>query len=173
MTDAQLFDDHLVIERHLPAPPDKVWAYLVDPTLRERWFCGGATDDKVGGRILFDFDDSKISGSEPSPDSDCGDNPTFEGTLTDYDPPHHIAFTWPEQDSDGTHVSITLSATTTGTKLRLVHEQLKRDDYKSGVSAGWHAHLDLLVDLASGHAPRDFWEHYRPLEDKYKKMLGL
>ena len=170
-TDVQLFEDRLVVERHFKAAPEKIWQYLTDPALRQKWFCAGATDAHEGGTIVFDFDHSRISKTAPSKDGDCADAVTFEGTITDYDPPHRFGFTWPEQDGDGTHVLIRLRADQDGTHLHLEHSKLKRDDYKSGAAAGWHTHLDLLVDLTNGEEARDFWVHYRPLEARYKEKV--
>ncbi|MEM9284799.1 MAG: SRPBCC family protein [Pseudomonadota bacterium] len=172
MTDAQLYDDHLTIERNLPAPPEKVWEYLVDPELRQKWFCAGATADEVGGTILLDFDHSRISKVNKSGGTECANPVVMKGTITAYDPPNRLAFTWFEDSGEQSHVTITLTARDSGTTLHLIHDRMITLEDKWGVSAGWHAHLDLLLDLLSGRTPRDFWEHYDPLEARYKEQVG-
>ncbi|MEO1658823.1 MAG: SRPBCC family protein [Pseudomonadota bacterium] len=172
MTDVQLYDDHLTIERNLPAPPEKVWEYLVNPELRQKWFCAGATDDNVDGTIHLDFDHSRISNQTPQGLTDCGEPVLMKGTLTAFDPPHRLAFIWHESEGGETHVTITLTARDGGTTLHLVHDRIADAEHKWGVSAGWHAHLDLLVDLISGQPARDFWGHYGPLEAMYKELIA-
>ena len=44
-------------------------------------------------------------------------------------------------------------------------------DYKSGASAGWHVHLDILGDVLADRPGRDFWDHFLALEQEYKAML--
>lgn len=171
-TDARLDEDRLEIERFLPASPERVWEYLTDPELRQKWFCAGATGTAEGEPIVFDFDHSRIS-REPAPPKHQGsDKVVFEGTITAYDPPRLLAFSWPEQDGEGTHVTINLTPKGDGTRLHLQHTKLKRADYKSGAAAGWHTHLDLLADLVNGREARDFWVHYAPLEEMYEKRVG-
>ncbi|GGY40017.1 SRPBCC family protein [Parvularcula lutaonensis] len=171
-TDVQLEEDQLEIRRRLPALPERVWEYLTDPALRKRWFCAGETGNEVGGTVVFDFDHSRISASPPPKTVGCGDPITFEGTITAYDPPRLLAFSWPEESGASTHVTITLTPDGDGTVLHLLHTRLVRDEHRWGAAAGWHAHLDLLVDLVSGCEARDFWVHYAPLEEMYWKRVG-
>lgn len=170
-TDAQLSEDRLEIERILPARPETVWQYLTDPALRQKWFCAGTTDAHEGGKIVLAFDHRRIS-KQPPPDRYAGtDTATFEGTVTTYDPPHVLAFEWPEENGKNTHVTITLTARGETTHLHLVHKRLHGADFKSGVAAGWHAHLDLLVDIVSGRGARDFWAHFNVLEAVYEERM--
>jgi uncharacterized protein YndB with AHSA1/START domain len=41
----------LRFERDLAAPIETVWQYLVDPELRARWFMGGPTELREGGKL--------------------------------------------------------------------------------------------------------------------------
>jgi uncharacterized protein YndB with AHSA1/START domain len=51
----------LEITRELPASCQQVWEYLVDPELRQKWFCAGATGAAPGEEFVMDFDHSRIS----------------------------------------------------------------------------------------------------------------
>ena len=49
------------------------------------------------------------------------------------------------------------------------------DAFKSlmlGVSAGWHAHLDILVDRVSGREPGPFWSTWSRLRAEYADRLA-
>ena len=46
----------LEITRTLPASPEVVWKYLVDPELRQLLFCAGETGSAPGEPFTMDFD---------------------------------------------------------------------------------------------------------------------
>ncbi len=159
----------LEFTRGFPISVEQLWDYFTDPEKRAKWFCGGETEPRVGGRIVFDFDHRRLSDSAAPPSHADQQTVTFEGKVLAYEPPHHLAFDWPEEDGTGTKVEIWLSEGEGGSsKLRLVHSRLSSNEYRSGALAGWHAHFDLLADLAAGREARDFWQIYVPLEEKYK-----
>ncbi len=162
----------LEIYRDLPGPIERVWDYLTKSELRQKWLCAGDVSSEIGGEIVFDFDHSRISTQKPPNGHADGPPVRFAGQVRVYEPPHHLAFSWPaEGGNPPTEVIIKLAETEMGVRLHLRHEKLTSTDYKTGASAGWHAHLDLLSDLVTGHKARDFWIHYMPLEDEYKAML--
>lgn len=162
----------LEIVRILPATPERVWEYIVDPELRQKWFCAGATGDRPGQEFVMDFDHSRISNSPPPADVECGDPIVMRGTILKYDRPFEFAYSWPEADGKGTIVTIKLAADGENTRLHLVHERLENPEFKKGASAGWHAHLDLLVDVAANAEVRDFWLHYAGLKAEYDQRMG-
>lgn len=162
----------LEISRTLPAPPERIWEFLVDPDLRQQWFCAGQTGENPGEPFVMDFDHSRLSPSQPPEGIECGDPITMEGTLITFDPPHELAYNWPESDGEGTIVTIRLEAQGENTRLHLTHERLANPEFKKGASAGWHAHLDLLVDVVGGNQRRDFWLHYESLKSEYDARLS-
>jgi len=40
-----------------------------------------------------------------------------------------------------------------------------------GVSAGWHAHLDMLVARMTGQEPEPFWDHWVKLKAEYDPRI--
>ena len=95
------------------------------------------------------------------------------GKVRVYDPPHHLAFSWPSAEADKpTEVVIKLTDIDGGVRRHLRQEKLVTSEDRSGASAGWHTHLDILIDLMSGRNGRDFWEHFLPLEQEYKSRLA-
>jgi uncharacterized protein YndB with AHSA1/START domain len=68
MTDT-ITAQHLRFDRVLDAPVDTVWRYLIDPELRARWFMGGETEPRVGGKFGLAFDHDTLSdGDAPMPE---------------------------------------------------------------------------------------------------------
>ena len=161
----------LEIVRDLPGPVQRVWDHLVDPELRQRWFCGGEIEPRPGGTIVFDFDHRRISDT-PAPERYAAQQTVrFEGTVTVFEPPAKLAFLWPEEDGNSTEVTITLTERGDRVELHLVHARLAKPDHRNGAAAGWHTHFDLLDDLLAGRAVRDFWVAYEPLEDRYREAF--
>lgn len=161
----------LEIIRVFPASPDRVWQYLVDPELRKLWFCGGETGSEPGHEFVMDFDHSRISTSAPPEDAGCGDPIVMTGKIVTFDPPRVLAYDWPGEGGDSTLVTIRLSADGENTRLHLTHERLASPDFQRGASAGWHAHLDLLVDLMNDQPARDFWAHHGGLKSEYDRRI--
>lgn len=163
----------LEIFRDLPGPIDRVWDYLTKSDLRQKWLSAGEVSPEIGGTIVFAFDHSRLS-KHPTPEThqDSGDQ-NMTGIVRVYDPPHHLAFSWPSAEAEApTEVVIRLTETEQGVRLHLRHEKLLSDAYKSGASAGWHTHLDILSDLLNGREGRDFWEYFLRLEQAYQQRLA-
>ncbi|MEM7328151.1 MAG: SRPBCC family protein [Pseudomonadota bacterium] len=162
----------LEIFRDLPGPIERVWDYLTQSELRQKWLCAGQVSSEPGGEIVFDFDHTRLS-QHPTPAShEGGGDHHMIGVVRVYDKPHHLAFSWPSAEADApTEVVIKLTETANGVRLHLRHEKLITDEYKSGASAGWHVHLDILGDVIDGAVGRDFWEHFLSLEQTYKQRL--
>ena len=160
----------LEIIRDLPASCDRVWEYLTDPELRKQWFCAGATGSKPDEEFVMDFDHTRLSTSAPPAGFECSGEPVVvRGTIITFEPPHKLAFRWPgESDEDESIVTIELTQQGENTRLHLVHSKLTNPEFQKGASAGWHAHLDLLVDLIQGlvvGAPNDVYGGYHlPLD---------
>lgn len=159
----------LEITRELPSTCDRVWQYLVDPELRQKWFCAGKTGSAAGEDFVMDFDHSRISQSPPPESFESAADPTVvQGTILTFEPPHKLAYRWPgETEEDETIVTIELTQVGESTRLHLVHDKLANPDFQIGASAGWHAHLDLLLDLVNGIAARDFWVHFQKIQAEY------
>ena len=158
----------LEIVRVLDGPIDRVWAYLTEGDLREQWFCGGTTATEPGGRIVFAFDHRRLS--KVGPPEKYADSEVVEmsGEVLVYEKPTKLKFTWDEMHVEGSStVTIMLKDLGDRTELHLIHEDLV-PDIQPGVRAGWHAHLDLLVDLLRGEPARDFWLHFNALESAYE-----
>ena len=163
----------LEITRELPASCERVWEYLTDPELRKQWFCAGETGAGRGEPFVMDFDHTRISDTPPPSDIDCGDPVVIRGTIVTYEPPHKLVYRWPgTNEDDESLVTIELTPHGAGTRLHLTHSRLVNPEFLKGASAGWHAHLDLLVDLTNGRDARDFWVHFEELKATYEERIA-
>lgn len=170
MTDQALMTGpmRLEIRRVLNGPIDRVWDYLTDGNLRKLWFCGGATATKPGGPITFAFDHRLLSDAGPPEKYADSEVVDMSGEVLEVEKPTTLKFTWNEMHVEGAStVTIRLKDLGDRTELHLIHEDLV-PDIQTGVQAGWHAHLDLLVDLMNGEPARDFWRHFNALEAAYE-----
>ncbi|MEL7446448.1 MAG: SRPBCC family protein [Pseudomonadota bacterium] len=160
--------------RHFDAKPEKVWQFLVDPAKRKLWFCGGSTDDHVGGKIEFAFDHRRISETSPPEKYASEEVVVHYGEILEYDPPKRFAFTWFEAEDEGSStVEISLRPLgESATEMHLVHRGVVGRDMLIGVFAGWHAHFDLLAEVLVGPRQSDFWVIDQALEVKYAEMIS-
>ncbi|WP_439534147.1 SRPBCC family protein [Polymorphobacter sp.] len=162
----------LRFERLLDAPVETVWAYLVDPALRARWFMGGPTDLRVGGSIGMTMEHDRLSdGDVPTPEryrthlGKC-----WTERITRLDPPNVLAFTW--DDGAAGEVTITLRAQQGGTLLVLIHDGLRGLDDAHNFGGGWHAHLAALARRVRGDGVADFWALHGQAEGEIERALG-
>jgi len=161
----------LRIERRLPGPIERVWAYLVDPGKRALWFVGGAWDLRVGGVATVEWDHTKIS-HEPTPEAwKAFDGTSSTATITRIDPPRLLAYR--TDMGRGTDSEIVFELSPVGDEVLFVITQTPVADAqsKSAFGSGWHAYLDALDDRVRGVKPRGFWTNFGRLQDEYAKRF--
>lgn len=174
MTDYGKLIDPTTMEfvRNFDAPIEKVWQFLVDPDKRKLWFCGGATDNFVGGTIEMDFDHRRLSESAPPEKYASEEVASHRAEILEYDAPKRLAFSWFESaGNESSTVEIDLTSNEgNSTTLRLIHRGVVGRDMLIGVFAGWHGHFDLLGEVLVGDRKSDFWIVDQRLEAEYAKM---
>jgi len=162
------------IVRTLPGPIERVWQYLTDSEKRARWFAGGVTEPRAGGKVAFAMLHKNLSPGETAPAEfaqvQCkGVN--FEGRVVRYEPPRVLAYTFGNDDS-----VVTFELTPQGNQVLLVlthraqgaEEQAEISKY----GAGWHTHLALLVAELEGSPRPLFWATHLKLRPIYEKLLS-
>ncbi|MCR6655705.1 MAG: SRPBCC family protein [Opitutus sp.] len=166
--------DELRIVRLLPGPIERIWEFLTDPEKRARWFAGGVTEPKPGGKIVFAMVHKNLAPDETPPAKyahvqDPG--VTFEGRVLRYEPPHVLAYTFGSDDSE-----VTIELTPQGNQVQLVLTHRTRGDEERGelgnYASGWHIHLAHLVALLEGSPRPPFWSDHAKLLAFYEKELG-
>ncbi len=161
----------LHFERILSGTRDQVWEYLVDYQKRSLWFAGGPTDLVSGGKMELIFRNSQFSKDpEPTPEKykEYGDGFRSFATILEFEKPELLVIEWEEAIVRFQLVEVSVGQT----KLTLTHENLKDDKkYRVGTFAGWHTHLNILVDRMNGNEVRGFWKVHMRLEEEYEKLL--
>jgi uncharacterized protein YndB with AHSA1/START domain len=139
------------LERLLPGPLERVWAYLVEADKRARWLAGGEFELRVGGKIELVFENDKLSDEA----RDFGTK-KFEGRITRLEPLKLLAhsWTWDGQDSE---VEYTLEPRGKDVLLTVRHRLPEGSPALKGVGGGWATHVGILEDLLKGAKPRGFW----------------
>lgn len=162
--------------RHLPGTVDRVWAFLTESEKRSSWLAGGMMDLRVGGKVELVFDHANITPQiEPVPekyrDAACGHPMT--GRITRCEPPRVLAYTWGESDGSDSEVTFELTPEPNGsTRLVLTHRRLGDNrDMILSVSAGWHAHVAILIARLAGAPVPPFWSVHAKLERDYARLL--
>lgn len=172
---AHLLDnDTLKLERILPGSIEQVWDFLTVSELKAKWLGGGDVEAKVGGKVTQNFDHREISDKpEPIPEKyeDMGDTTTMYGEVLIWDPYTLLSYTWDEGDDELSEVTFELTQLERNqVKLVLIHTKIPDSkDFKIGVSAGWHTHLNILRNVLEGKNPGSFWNVHMPLEQEYEK----
>lgn len=164
----------LEFRRRFDADIKTVWQFLVDPEKRKLWFCGGATDHFVGGKIVMEFDHTRLSETAPPEKYASEEVAVHQGEILEFDPPNRLAFTWFESaGSEASKVEISLSSAGEGkTDLHLLHTGVAGREMLVGVFAGWHGHFDLMAETLVGPRRTDFWIRDQQLEAEYDTRLG-
>ena len=162
----------LVFERELDAPRDTVWQYLIDPEMRARWFMGGPTEPRVGGKIGMTMAHDNLSDEDvPFPERYAPhQGKAWDETITAIDPPRLLAFSW--SGGEAGEVTIELEALGDRTRLTLTHSGLRGPDDARNFGGGWGAHLEVLEKRLRGEHIVNFWDLHAAAEARAAAALG-
>jgi uncharacterized protein YndB with AHSA1/START domain len=141
--------------RAIDASPQELWDALTNPERIARWMLteGMVLEPHVGGKSHFGW----------------GKQGSADGTVTVFDPPRCLEYTWEEESGTST-VRFEISEVASGVELVLFHRDLA-PKVAGGVGAGWHAHLDNLIALLRGEE-LDFWSRFHELEPVYEEIAA-
>ena len=84
----------LTIQRFLPGPIERVWAYLTESDLRRRWLASGAMEMKVGAPFELVWRNSELTDPPGHRPEGFGEEHRMQSKITELDPPRKLAFTW-------------------------------------------------------------------------------
>jgi uncharacterized protein YndB with AHSA1/START domain len=157
----------LKIQRLLPGPIERVWAYLTDSDMRRKWLAAGKMELKVGAPFEFVWRNDELTNPPGNKPEGFGEEHRMQSRITELDPPRKITFTW----NDSGDVTIELEAKGKDVLLTLVHRRLPNRNTMLMVGAGWHMHLDVLVARARGEEPPPFWDGWLKLKQDYDRRL--
>lgn len=161
------------MERVLPGPIERVWAYLTESEKRRQWFAAGPMELKPGGKMELVWYNSQLSPhKEPVPEKyQKYEGYSCTGEVVRCEPPRVLTFLWHEEKGPPSEVTFELSARGKEVLLVLTHRRLATRGNMVGVSGGWHIHLAILSDILHGVPPRPFWSTHAKLEAEYEKRI--
>jgi hypothetical protein len=73
---------------------------------------------------------------------------------------------------DSSEVTFELTPQGEEVLLVLTHRKLANRTEMVEVAGGWHTHLAILADQASGRTPRPFWSTWTGIEEEYEQRLA-
>ena len=159
------------IERLLPGPVERVWAYLTESKKRATWLAAGEFDLRVGGKIELIFENDKLSDEKAPAGARAGGTRKFEGRITRLEPLRALGYSW---NWDGRDSEVLYELTPQGKDVLLViHHRLPEDrELNIAVGGGWGTHTGILADQLNGVKPRGFWSTHAQLMKEFAASLG-
>lgn len=158
----------LRIERLLPGPIDRVWAYLIRSDLRRQWFAAGEVAGTIGATFELTWRNDDLTDPPGARPKGYSAEHSMTSTLTAFEPPHRLGFTF----GDYGLVAITLAVQGDEVLLTLVHNRLPDAGVVHNVAPGWHAHLDVLAARLGETKPEPFWDNFARLKREYDVRLS-
>ena len=157
----------LKIQRLLPGPIERVWAYLTESELRRQWLAAGQMEMRVGAPFELVWRNEELTNPPGRRPDGFGDEHRMQSRITELDPPRKLAFTWGRSGG----VSFELEPKGDRVLLTVIHSRLPDRATMLMVGAGWHMHLDILVARATGKEPEPFWDGWSRLRSEYDRRL--
>jgi uncharacterized protein YndB with AHSA1/START domain len=175
MTDLAALDAHgvltepatLTIQRLLPGPVERIWAYLTQGDLRRQWLAAGEMEMTLGAPVELVWRNDELSDPPGRRPPGFPEEHRLQSRITELDPPRRLAIAWGNTGG----VSFELEPRGDRVLLTVVHRRLPDRSTLLNVSAGWHMHLDILAARAEGRAPEPFWEGWSRLKQDYEGRL--
>ena len=158
----------LKIQRLLPGPIERVWAYLTESELRRQWLAAGQMELKAGAPFELVWRNDELSQPQGSRGPDAAPHEQrLQSRITELDPPRRLVIAWGEGQA-----AFDLTPQGDEVLLTIIHQGLSRDD-RLGISAGWHQHLNVLAVRMDGRIPTaSFWDGWARLRTEYEARFG-
>jgi len=176
MTEVQTRNDHgvltepttLKIQRLLPGPIERVWAFLTESDLRRQWLAAGTMEMKLGTPFELVWRNDELTDPPGQRPADFGEEHRMQCRILELQPPVRLVFTW------GASADVCFGLEQQGSGevlLTVTHRRVTDRAVLLNVSAGWHAHLDILSARLGGRAPLPFWDTWRQLHEEYDERM--
>ncbi|MGW9556312.1 SRPBCC domain-containing protein [Nocardiopsis sp. NPDC055551] len=148
-------------ERFLGHAPDRVWAWLTEEDLRERWLPGCVIEARVGGAVRFDFGAEGVATGVVAAFHVPGRN----------GPDGFLEHGWYWEGVPESVVRWTLEGVDGGTHLTLTHREL-RPEPAADFATGWHVMLDALALGVDGRPTGQAWAAMAEVAELYASPGG-
>jgi uncharacterized protein YndB with AHSA1/START domain len=157
----------LKIQRVLPGPIERVWAYLTESDLRRQWLAAGEMEMKVGAPVELVWRNDELTNPSGQRPPGSSDEHRMQSRITELDPPRKLAITWGSTGG----VSFELQPLGNEVLLTVIHRRVPDRTTLLNASAGWHMHLDILVARTTGKEPGPFWDGWSRLKKEYDQRM--
>jgi len=158
--------DAIRLERLLPGPIERVWAFLTESDKRSKWLAAGNMELRAGGKVELLFAHEKIS-PEPTP-AKYKDMPMgFTGRVIRCEQPRLLQLAWMESHGSDSEVTWELAERGQQVLFSITHRKLEDRAALLSVSGGWDVHVDILDDVLMQRPPRGFWSSHEKREQEY------
>jgi uncharacterized protein YndB with AHSA1/START domain len=157
----------LKIQRLLPGPIERIWAYLTDSELRRKWLAAGAMEMTVGAPFELVWRNDELNDPPSARQEGFDEEHRMQSRITELDPPRRLSIAW----NNSGDVTFELEPKGKGVLLTVIHRRLPDRSTLLKVSAGWHMHLDTLVARAAGNEPAPYWDGMMRLREEYDRRL--
>ena len=158
----------LTIQRLLPGSIDRVWAYLTESDLRRQWLAAGTMEMELGSNFELVWRNHELTDPPGNRPEGFGEEHRMAGEISELRPPYLLGISW------GSTGGVTFELEPVGDMVRLTvtHRRIEDPSMRLNISAGWHAHLDVLAARLAGDAPEPFWDHWARLKAEYERRLS-
>lgn len=174
MTDTRFNDMHgvlapdktLRIQRTLPGPIERVWSYLTESDLRCQWLASGTMQLQPGASFELVWRNDELSDSAAERPDGFPAESRATCQFIEVHPPRRMRYIWPGVGE----VSMELEAAGADVLLTVTHRQLLGERLILNVSAGWHAHLALLVARLENAVAPSLWATWKKVRTEYEEL---
>jgi uncharacterized protein YndB with AHSA1/START domain len=157
----------LRIQRLLPGPIERIWAYITDSDLRRKWLAAGAMEMQLGAPFELVWRNDELNDPPGKRPEGFPEEQRMQSRITELDPPRKLSIAW---NSTG-DVTFELEPKGKGVLLTITHRRFPDHATLLKHMAGWHMHLDVMVARVNGEEPAPFWEGWSGLMKEYERRL--
>lgn len=157
----------LTLQRVLPGPIERVWAYLTESELRSKWLAAGEVEMKVGAPFELVWRNDELTSPGGARPEGFAEEMRMESRITELDAPRRLSISWKGSGD----VTFELEPKGDDVLLTVIHRRLPSRATMLKVGAGWHTHLDVLVARATGEEPVPFWDGWSRLHAEYDARI--
>ena len=157
----------LKLQRLLPGPIERVWAFLTESDLRRRWLAAGEMELRAGASFELVWHNDELTNPPGQRPPGFPDEHRMPSRIIEVDPPRKLVMVF------GANGEVTFELDPKGDQvlLTLIHRRMPDRATLLLVGPGWHAHLDVLVARANGREPAPFWDSWSRLRGEYDQRL--
>ena len=157
----------LRIERTLPGPIERVWAYLTEGGMRRKWLASGDMDLREDGDFELVWRNDELTDPPGQRPEGFGEEHSMQGKILEVEPKRLLRFSWGEGD-----VAFTLEPKGNEVCLTIVHRRITDPAMRVMIGAGWHAHLAVLKARLENRPPAgSFWDMWLRLKQDYETRI--